>query len=77
VRRAPRILAEEAKRASAVLVHYSTDYVFDGKSTVPYTEDALTAPLNVYGQTKLEGEQAIAAVGRPRRSCCARAGCTV
>jgi len=61
--RAPRILAEEAKRASAVLVHYSTDYVFDGKRTTPYTEDALTAPINVYGQTKLEGEQAIAAVG--------------
>ena len=61
--RAPRILAEEAKRASAVLVHYSTDYVFDGKRTTPYTEDAPTAPLNVYGQTKLEGERAIAAVG--------------
>ena len=61
--RAPRILAEEAKRASAVLVHYSTDYVFDGKRTTPYTEDAPTAPLNVYGQTKLEGEHAIAAVG--------------
>jgi dTDP-4-dehydrorhamnose reductase/dTDP-4-dehydrorhamnose 3,5-epimerase len=61
--RAPRILAEESKRASAVLVHYSTDYVFDGKRTAPYTEDAPTAPLNVYGQTKLEGEQAIAAAG--------------
>ena len=60
---APRILAEEAKRASAVLVHYSTDYVFDGKQTTPYKEDAPAAPLNVYGQTKLEGEQAIAAVG--------------
>jgi dTDP-4-dehydrorhamnose reductase len=61
--RAPRILAEEARRASAVLVHYSTDYVFDGKRTTPYTEDAPTAPLNVYGQTKLEGERAIAAIG--------------
>jgi dTDP-4-dehydrorhamnose reductase len=61
--RAPRILAEEAKRASAVLVHYSTDYVFDGDRATPYTEDAATAPRNVYGQTKLEGEQAIADVG--------------
>ena len=61
--RAPGILAEEAKRASAVLVHYSTDYVFDGNRTTPYPEDAPTAPLNVYGLTKLEGEQAIAAAG--------------
>jgi len=61
--RAPRILAEEAKRSSAVLVHYSTDYVFDGKRTTRYPEDAPTAPLNVYGATKLEGEQAIAATG--------------
>jgi len=60
---APRILAEEAKRTSAVLVHYSTDYVFDGKRTTPYPEEAPTAPLNVYGSTKLEGEQAIAATG--------------
>jgi dTDP-4-dehydrorhamnose reductase len=61
--RAPGILAEEAKRAGAVLVHYSTDYVFDGASTTPYAEDAPTAPLNVYGATKLDGERAIAAVG--------------
>ena len=61
--RAPGILAEEAKRAGAVLIHYSTDYVFDGARTTPYPEDAPTAPLNVYGATKLEGEQAIAAVG--------------
>ena len=61
--RAPGILAEEAKRASAVLVHYSTDYVFDGKRTTPYPEDAPTAPLNVYGSTKREGEQAIEAAG--------------
>src|SRR5205085_8772401 len=51
------------KRASAVLVHYSTDYVFDGTRKTPYTEDAATAPLNVYGRTKLEGEQAIAQTG--------------
>jgi dTDP-4-dehydrorhamnose reductase len=62
--RAPGILAEEAKRVGALLVHYSTDYVFDGKRTTPYPEDAPTAPLNVYGQTKLEGEHGVAAAGR-------------
>ena len=60
---APAILAEEARRSSALLVHYSTDYVFDGAADVPYTEDAPTAPLNVYGQSKLAGERAIAAAG--------------
>ena len=61
--RAPGILAEEAKRLGALLIHYSTDYVFDGARSTPYPEDAPTAPLNVYGATKLEGERAIAAVG--------------
>ena len=61
--RAPAILAEEAKRHDAVLIHYSTDYVFDGASRVPYVEDSPTHPLNVYGESKLEGERAIAAVG--------------
>jgi dTDP-4-dehydrorhamnose reductase len=61
--RAPGILAEEAKRQGAVLIHYSTDYVFDGMRTTPYPEDAPTAPLNVYGTTKLEGEHAVAAAG--------------
>jgi dTDP-4-dehydrorhamnose reductase len=61
--RAPRILAEEAKRLDAVLIHYSTDYVFDGRRTTPYDEDAPTAPLNVYGASKLEGERAIAQTG--------------
>ena len=61
--RAPGILAEEAKRRGALLIHYSTDYVFDGAGTTPYPEEAPTAPLNVYGATKLEGEHAIAAVG--------------
>ncbi|MEP7181014.1 MAG: dTDP-4-dehydrorhamnose reductase [Betaproteobacteria bacterium] len=60
---APRVLAEEAKRLGAVLIHYSTDYVFDGARTTPYPEDAPTAPLNVYGATKQEGERAIAASG--------------
>jgi len=61
--RAPGILAEEAKRIGAGLIHYSTDYVFDGTRTTPYPETAPTSPLNVYGATKLEGERAIAAVG--------------
>lgn len=60
---APRILAEEAKRANAILVHYSTDYVFDGAATTPYDESAATRPLNVYGESKLAGEAAIAASG--------------
>ena len=61
--RAPGILAEEAKRAGAVLIHYSTDYVFDGTATAPYGESARTHPLSVYGASKLAGEQAIAASG--------------
>lgn len=60
--RAPGILAEEAKRLGTVLIHYSTDYVFDGTASKPYAEDSTTGPLNVYGQSKLHGEQAIAAV---------------
>jgi len=60
---APGILAAEAKRLSAVLIHYSTDYVFDGTARVPYAEDAPVAPLSVYGASKLAGEQAIAATG--------------
>lgn len=60
---APGILAEEAKRLGAVLIHYSTDYVFDGAKPTPYTEDDMPAPLSVYGASKLAGEQAIAAVG--------------
>src|SRR5204862_1347302 len=61
--RAPGILAEEAKRLGSVLIHYSTDYVFDGERTTPYPEDAPTHPLNVYGASKLEGERAIEASG--------------
>ncbi len=60
---APGILAEEAKRCNAMLVHYSTDYVFNGAKKTPYTEDDQTGSINVYGQTKLEGEENIRAAG--------------
>lgn len=62
---APGVLAELAKIVGAGLIHYSTDYVFDGTSAVPYREDAATAPTSSYGASKLAGEQAIAAVGVP------------
>ena len=58
---APGVLAEEAKRLGALLIHYSTDYVFDGTKPAPYTEDDSPAPLSVYGRSKREGELAIAA----------------
>ena len=60
---APGVLAEEAKRAGALLVHYSTDYVFDGEKPAPYVEEDTPNPLNVYGASKLAGERAIAASG--------------
>lgn len=60
---APGIMAEEARRLGALLVHYSTDYVFDGSKNTPYVEDDAPNPVNTYGRTKLEGERAIAASG--------------
>jgi dTDP-4-dehydrorhamnose reductase len=56
---APGLLAEEAEKLGALLVHYSTDYVFDGSGERPWQEDDATAPLNVYGASKLAGEEAI------------------
>ena len=56
---APAVLADEAEACDALLVHYSTDYVFDGSGTEAREEDAATGPLSVYGRTKLEGERAI------------------
>lgn len=56
---APAAMAEACARTGAWLVHYSTDYVFDGTATEPYTEDAGVSPVNVYGRTKLAGEQAV------------------
>jgi dTDP-4-dehydrorhamnose reductase len=60
---APGILAEEAKKASALLVHYSTDYIFDGTKTTPYTEEDAPNPLSAYGRSKLTGDQAIRQTG--------------
>ncbi len=60
---APAALAAAAAKAGAWLVHYSTDYVFDGAKGAPYTEADPAAPVNVYGRTKWEGEQAVAAAG--------------
>lgn len=53
------VMAEQARSSNALLVHYSTDYVFDGLASQPYTEDAATTPHSVYGQSKLQGEQAV------------------
>ena len=59
----PGVLAQEAARLGAWLVHYSTDYVFDGSGQQPWTEEDTPAPLSAYGRTKLEGERLIAASG--------------
>ena len=60
---APGVLAEEARASGALLIHYSTDYVFNGLQAAPYREEDTCAPLNEYGRSKLAGEQAIAAAG--------------
>jgi dTDP-4-dehydrorhamnose reductase len=60
---APGVMAEEARKIGAAVIHYSTDYVFDGTKTSPYDEDDPTNPQNAYGRTKLEGERAIQASG--------------
>jgi dTDP-4-dehydrorhamnose reductase len=60
---APGVLGEEATRAGALLVHFSTDYVFDGAKRTPYVENDPPRPLGVYGATKLEGERAVAQSG--------------
>jgi dTDP-4-dehydrorhamnose reductase len=61
--RAPGILAEEARQLGALLIHYSTDYVFDGSKAEPYVEDDEPNPVNVYGHTKLAGERAVQDAG--------------
>jgi dTDP-4-dehydrorhamnose reductase len=60
---APRILAEEAKRLDSGMVHFSTDYVFDGSASRPYLETDTPSPVNVYGESKLAGERAIQDTG--------------
>ena len=60
---APGVLADEARRCNALVVHYSTDYVFDGEKSAPYREDDPPSPASVYGRSKLEGERAIQASG--------------
>ena len=62
---APGVLAQEALHGNAWLVHYSTDYVFDGSKAAPYTEDDEPRPISVYGRTKLAGDRAIQAVDVP------------
>lgn len=60
---AVRVVAEQAARLGSLLIHYSTDYVFDGEGSTPFKEDHPTAPLNEYGRTKRDGEEAIIASG--------------
>ncbi len=62
---APGILAKAAKKIGSSLIHYSTDYVFDGRSDTPYREEDTTCPLSIYGESKLAGEKSIAQAGIP------------
>ena len=61
----PGVIAQEAKKIGAGMIHYSTDYVFDGKATSPYKEENPIYPLNIYGQSKLAGEKAVTQSGIP------------
>jgi dTDP-4-dehydrorhamnose reductase len=61
--RAPGVLARAAAKAGALMIHYSTDYVFDGRKAAPYTEDDPPCPLNAYGRSKLAGETAVRQAG--------------
>ncbi len=60
---APGILAQEASRLGSAIIHYSTDYVFNGRATSPYTPKDEPDPINAYGRTKLAGEKAVSASG--------------
>ena len=60
---APEVLADEAKKIGAAMIHYSTDYIFDGSKTTPWVEDDPPGPLNVYGKSKLAGELAVSGSG--------------
>jgi dTDP-4-dehydrorhamnose reductase len=62
---APALMAQEAKKLGAAMIHYSSDYVFDGSKHTAYVEDDPACPINVYGRTKLAGERAIEAAGIP------------
>lgn len=62
---APGVMAEEAKRLGAGIIHYSTDYIFDGAKKSPYVEDDIANPINSYGRSKFYGEQFLASVGVP------------
>ncbi len=62
---APAVMSEEAQRLGAAIIHYSTDYVFDGTKNAPYTEEDDPHPLGVYGRTKLEGDHAVQNAGVP------------
>ncbi|MGA3210643.1 MAG: dTDP-4-dehydrorhamnose reductase [Terriglobales bacterium] len=62
---APAVLAKEARLLGAAIISYSTDYVFDGSASVPYTEEMPPVPLNAYGRSKLAGDRALAASGAP------------
>ena len=62
---APQVIAEEAAKLNSVLIHFSTDYVYDGHKNTPYVETDAVNPQSVYGKSKLAGEEAVRAVGLP------------